>query len=131
MKEQEKQDKFDKLANRLMRVQDDVLTEYFQTPAVARFNYLEHLKPLLKTVSTAQGLKEVLEKELKMMKSVNREFTKIEKIEYRFCKKIYNDVALGKGEEFDTNRDMIYHYDEQEILVEPIRLGGIKEEYES
>ena len=128
---EEKLATFDVMANKLRKIQDDVLTDYFTTPAVARFNYLEHLKPLLTAVTTAEQLKVVLEKEMAIMKGIGREFTRIELLEYRFCKKIYKDVALGKGEQFGAGRDMIYHYDEQEILVEPIKLGDIKEEYES
>jgi len=108
---------------RMRKVQDDVLTEYFQTPAVARHNYLMGLKGKVSSITELEDFKKLLENELEKMKNKKDKFTKIERIEYRFCKKIYNDVVLGKGLEFDFNKDMIYNYDDQEITVEPITFG--------
>jgi hypothetical protein len=108
---------------RMRKIQDDVLTEYFQTPAVARHNYLMSLQGRVSTITELEDFKKLLENEIAKMKEKKEKFTKIERIEYRLCRKIYNDVVLAKGLEFDFNKDMIYNYDDQEITVEPITFG--------
>ena len=115
---------------RMKYIQDTVLDEYFSTPAIVRFNYLEHLRQHTKKFSTLEQFKEFLEQEREMMKNVGRAFTKIERIEYRFLNKIYKDVILKQGQEFELGKKLEYKYDEQNIVVDPITFKEEEEEKE-
>lgn len=124
MEKNERVEEFVKMSLRMKKIQDDVLNDYFSTPAVIRFNYLEHIRTITKErkVSTLDEFTQVMEKEIQIMKEAAkvRAFTKIEKLEFRLAKKIVQDVILGQGEEFSFGKDLIYHYDDQEIKAEEI-----------
>jgi|AntAceMinimDraft_18_1070375.scaffolds.fasta_scaffold01805_6 predicted nuclease with TOPRIM domain len=115
-----KREDYLQMCMRMKKVQDDVLTEYFMTPSIIRYNVLENMKHFTKEISTLPQFKIFLEDELAKMKKTYNKFTRIERIEYRFIKKIYRDVVEKQGEEFNTTEKLIYNYDQNEIEVEPM-----------
>jgi len=117
--ELEQREEYLQMCMRMKKVQDDVLTEYFMTPAIIRYNVLENMKVFTKEISNLAEFKEFLQDQLAEMKETYSKFTRIERIEYRFIKKIYRDVVEKEGLEFNLDEKMIYNYDDNEIEAEP------------
>ena len=119
----EKNEELQIMSMKMRKIQDDVLNRYFTNSDVIKMNYLEHVRFHSSEISSAEEFKEWLEKEKEKMKSLDRKFTRIERIEYRMLNKIYRDVILGEGEEFSFGKDLVYQYDDKEITVPPIEFG--------
>ena len=111
------------MALQMRKIQDDVLNRYFSNPDVIKMNYLEHIRAHSKEINSKEEFKEWLINERNRMKSKNEKFTRIERIEYRMLNKVYKDVIDNEGEEFSFGRDLVYQYDDKEIIVEPIEFG--------
>lgn len=106
------------MIDRMRKVQNDVLNEYFALSAVIKLNYLEHVRMHTQEMNSTEDLKNWLEKEFERMKSVGRKFTHIERIEYRMARKIYEDVVEKKGELFKLEgSDLIFNIDGQQVKV--------------
>lgn len=111
------------MSMRMRKMQDDVLNRYFMNSDVIKMNYLEHVRAHSSKITSKKEFEEWLNEEKKRMKSVDRKFTHIERIEYRMLNKIYRDVIKGEGEEFSFGKDLVYQYDDKEIKVPPIEFG--------
>jgi len=108
---------------RLMKIQNDIYERYFSNSDVIRLIYSEYMKKETEKISSKEELKEWLESELKRMKSLDRDFTHIERIEYRLVRKIYRDVILGEGERatwVDGIKALEIDYDGEKKQLEPI-----------
>jgi hypothetical protein len=107
---------------KMRKIQDDVLNKYFTNPATIQWNVLESIRGVASSCSTLEQFKSVLDKNIENITNtmMERKLTYIEEVEYRFIKKIYRDVIVGKGKEFSADKDLIFQYDQHEIKVEPI-----------
>ena len=121
--QRQKNEDWIQMSMRMKKIQDDVLTEYFMTPAIIRYNVLESMKEFTAEISTLEQFKIFLEDQLEEMKKSYHKFTRIERIEYRFIKKIYRDVVEKQGDEFNLDEKLVYRYDQNEIEVEQIQFG--------
>jgi len=102
------------LALKVHKVYAEVLGNYLASKAVIQFNYLENLKKRTALIKTAADFKAIVESDLAIMKAKKNKST-IEQVEYAICKKMYNDGALGKGEEFEYGKDITMKYDNEDI----------------
>jgi len=108
---------------KMKEIYNNILQEYFRTPACIRLIYIENrFKPMTKGVTSIEELKDLMSKELEMMKA-KPNLTPIEKIEYRLAKKIYRDVVDGFGKEYDIRKPLTYAYDDQVKEFEDIQMG--------
>ena len=117
---------------RLMKLQNNIYERYFSNSDVIKLNYLEYMRKETRKLSSKEELKEWLEAEIKRMKSVGREFTHIERIEYRLVRKIYKDVINGDGERatwVDGIKALEIDYDGEKIQFDPITFD-IEPKYE-
>ncbi|MCK9575882.1 MAG: hypothetical protein WC143_08200 [Eubacteriales bacterium] len=127
---EEQKESFMQMIMKTKEIYNNVLQEYFSTPAVVRLIYMENrFRLLTKEIKSIDELKDFMIKELDMMRS-KENMTRIEIIEYRLAKKIYRDVIEGKGKEIDFNKPLSYNYDEQKMEFEDIKMGQ-KELYDS
>lgn len=120
---EEMTEEFVSMSLRMRKIQDDVLNRYLRNKATIQWNLLETIKKLAKNCSSLDDFKKVLDKAIEDLTNLklDRPFTYIEDIEYKFIKKIYRDVILKQGKEFDMmEKDLVFHWDNQEIVVEPI-----------
>lgn len=127
---EEQKESFMQMIMKTKEIYNNVLQEYFSTPAVVRLIYMENrFRLLTKEIKSIDELKDFMIKELDMMRS-KENMTRIEIIEYRLAKKIYRDVIEGKGKEIDFNKPLSYNYDEQKMEFKDIKMGQ-KELYDS
>ena len=106
------------LSLKIHEVYSKVITKYLDTEVVIQFNYLESLKTRSKLFKTKEQFRALVESDLEIMKAKGDK-TRIEAIEYLMAKKVYRDVVLGKGKEFEYGQDLRFRYDDQEV-----RYGG-------
>lgn len=102
------------LALKVHKVYAGVLKNYLESKPTIQFNYLENLKKRTAHVKTAEHFAGIVKSDLELMKE-RKGKTFIENIEYAICKKVYNDVVLGKGEEFQYGQDVTMQYDNEDI----------------
>lgn len=109
-----KDEDMERLSLLIHEVYAKVVKKYINLQAVIQFNYLEDLKKRTKNCKTPKEFAKIVESDLTLMELKTNK-TAIEQNEYLMAKKVYNDVVLGKGKEFEYGKDLTFKYDDQDI----------------
>jgi len=102
------------LSLRIHKVYSDAIKNYFGSKAVVQFNFLEFLKGFSKNVKSPNDFEKIVADIIEQFKA-KETLTWIEQNEYAMAKKVYRDVCLGKGKEFEYGKELKADYDDQEI----------------
>ena len=108
------------MIQKINKIYHETLQKYMNTKVVVEFNFLEFLKSQTVGITTQEEFKSLMLTIIDTMKSKENR-SQVENYELSLARKIYRDVALGKGEKFEYN-DIEVDYDGQTVVFDPFSM---------
>ena len=108
------------MIQKINKIYHDTLKKYMETKEVVEFNFLEFLKIQTVGISTKEEFKSLMLTIIETIKTKEKR-TQIENYELSLARKIYRDVVLGQGKNFEYDK-LEVDYDGQKVEFSPFKL---------
>lgn len=108
------------MIQKMNTIYHETLQKYMNSKAVVEFNFLEFLKTQTKGITTKKEFESVMMTIIETMQTKpNR--SKTENYEYSLARKIYKNVVLGQGKNYEYDKIEV-DYDGQKVEFSPFEL---------